>query len=255
MDELALWIEVGVIVILALIMLRAKRVFHRKMIAHRIHGKKPLNPFSIEILEKTFTAAILFISLLLIFQIFNIDIVPLLAFSGIGAAVLGFASRDCFSNFFGGLMIYATRPFAIDDYIELPEKKISGYVEEIGWYLTSVRDLNKRLLYIPNSTFSTELLLNHSRMTHRFLDEKIRIRSVDGDRAESIINGIREIIKRHPEIDQAEPIDIFLLSLSPYGMEVEIKAYTLTTQYEEFMEIKQKILLEIHKIAFSTIIS
>jgi MscS family membrane protein len=252
MDKIVLWVEVGVVIILALIMLRVKKIFHRKMLDHRVHGKRTLNPFSMEILEKGFTASVLFISLLFILQIFNIDIVPLLAFSGIGAAILGFASKDCVSNFFGGLMVYATRPFQIGDYIELPEKKIGGNIEEIGWYLTSIRDSNKRVLYIPNSIFSTEFLLNHSRMTHRYINEKIWIRSVDGDRASSIIEAIRKIFQNHSQIDPDQPIHIFLLSLSPYGIEVEIKAYTLTTEYEEFMKIKQEIFLEIYKVAFVT---
>src|SRR5205085_682063 len=110
--------------------------------------KHALDPSSMAIFEKTFTIFVLFISSLLILQIFGLDVVPLLTVSGIGAAILGFASRDVFANFFGGMMIFMSSPFKIDDYIELPGKKIAGTVEEIGWYFTTIRDTHKRSLYI-----------------------------------------------------------------------------------------------------------
>ncbi len=248
--ELREWILVGGILCLMWVALRSKKIFHKRILVRRMQGKQVLDPLSIEIFEKIFTVGILFIAFVSILQVFGLDVIPLLAFSGIGAAVLGFASKDVVANFFGGLMIYINRPFGVLDLIEIPEKKIKGYVEEIGWYLTSIRDMHKRSIYVPNSLFSTEFLLNHSRMTHECMEEKIRIRTTD--RAESIVEEIRTLFKNHPEVDQGESIEIFLTFLSSYGMEIGIKAYTRTTKKEEFMRIKEELLLGIYKIAFKS---
>lgn len=254
MEKLPLhWIQVGGILFLTWIILHWKKAVRAKALARRIQGSLSLDPLSIEIAGKIFTVAIVFVSLLLILEILGLDVMPLLTFSGIGAAALAFASRDVIANFFGGLMIYLSRPFTVGDFVELPGKKIQGNVEEIGWYFTSIRDLHKRPLYIPNSVFSTEFLLNHSRMTHRWIEEKIRIRSVNGDKAEEIIEAIRQLLAKQAEIDHQKPIHVFLLSIGLYVLEIEVKAYTLATQYERFMEIKQTLLLEIYQIIQSRV--
>lgn len=121
---------IGVILLLAWILVRIKTVLLRKMAEHR-HTSK----ITVEVIGKIFTIVIFFMALLMVLQIVGLDVAPLLTFGGIGAAILGFASKDIFANFFGGVLIYATRPFAVDDFIEIRSKNIAGTVEEIGWVL------------------------------------------------------------------------------------------------------------------------
>ena len=242
------------VLILTWLALRFKKIFARKANLAGQAGKYVPDLFTLQIIEKLFTAAIFFISFMLLLQIFGLNIVPLLTFSGISAAILGFASKDMVANFFGGLMLYVTRPFVVNDEIEIPSKNILGKVEEIGWYLTTIRDKGKKSIYIPNSTFSTECLLNHSRMTHRRIDEKIRLRITDAAQASRFIEEVKEFLEKHPEIDHHEQIDAFILSISPYGIVIDVKAYTKTTKYLKFMEIKQQILLQIYELAVEVLI-
>lgn len=248
-DGVREWILVVVVLALAGLALQFKRRFIRSIDRKRMKGSHVPDAFTLEIGGKIFAVLLFFISFMLILQILGIDIIPLLTFSGIGAAVLGFASKDVVANFFGGLMIYITRPFTVNDVIELPEKKMMGTVEEVGWYLTTIRDLQKKSLYIPNSLFSTELLFNHSRMSHRRIEEQIRFRITDPDEANRLIEKARQMIETHPEIDPREQVDVFLLSISPYGIVIDVKAYTKTTKYLKFMEIKQELLLQINQLA------
>lgn len=244
LSEIRIWILVFGVLLLTFIALWIKKIFIKKMSQKRL-----LDQSALELVGKGFTIFILLISSMIVLQILGIDMVPLLTFSGIGAAILGFASKDVVANFFGGWMIYMTRPFSVNDSIELPGKKIMGVVEEIGWYLTTIRDLQKKTLYIPNSLFSTELLFNHSRMSHRRIEEQIRFRITDPEEANQLIEKIRQMMRDYAEIDHREPLDVFLLSISPYGIVIDLKAYTKTTQYLKFMEIKQDLLLRINKIS------
>ncbi|MBS0624769.1 MAG: mechanosensitive ion channel family protein [Verrucomicrobia bacterium] len=238
----------GIVVCLAWLILRWKKVFHDSIVARRIKGKSSFDLITLELINKLFTIAVLFIVLMLILQILGLNIVPLLTFGGIGAATLAFASRDVFANFFGGLMLNLTRPFTVNDQIEMPHRKVTGYVEEIGWYLTVIRDLQKRPIYMPNSIFSSEILINLSRITHRRIEEMIGLRYVDIGRAEKIVDEIRQLLTSHTNIDQTLPLYVYLYTLAPSSVDIEVKAYSLSTRYEDFMEIKQKVLLEIYQI-------
>jgi len=55
-------------------------------------------------LGKILSMIIVILTALIVLQIFHLDIWPLLAFGGIGAAAVGFAAKDVISNFCGGLL-------------------------------------------------------------------------------------------------------------------------------------------------------
>lgn len=193
-------------------------------------------------LNKIVSMVIFILTSLVILQIFHVDIWPLLAFGGIGAAAVGFASKDVISNFCGGLMLSITRPFIIGDHIVLPSQNIEGPVEEIGWYQTILRDKEKRPVYLPNAIFSSVLVINNARMTHRRILEKIMVRFSDVARLKEILAQMRTIAKNSPVIDVSiEPL-IHLNSFSESGAEVMIDIYVTTTELSQFHAGKENIL-------------
>lgn len=207
-----------------------------------------LKPQMSELASKILTLAILFIAGLSILQVFGLDIMPLLTIGSIGAAALGFAAKDAIANFYGGLVLHLSHPFSLHDQIELPQAHIQGHVEKIGWYFTTVRTLQKQPLYLPNSLFATEYLINLSRMTHRRIEEKLSLRFEDADKIPQIIEQIRTYLKAHPQIDSNLPIQVYLLGFKESSIDIECKAYTTITQYDPYMELRQAALLQIYQL-------
>ena len=119
-----------------------------------------IDPTTLAALAKLLRLAIIISGVLIALPTLGIEITALLAFGGVGGIAIGFAAQDLLANFFGGLMIYMDRPFAIGDWIRSPDREIEGTVESIGWRLTVVRTFDKRPLYIPNSVFNTLALEN-----------------------------------------------------------------------------------------------
>jgi small-conductance mechanosensitive channel len=126
-----------------------------------LHPSKE-NVTIVGIFHKFLTPLILFVGLLMILQLLNVSITPLIALSSIAAAAFGLAGKDVLANLCGGFMLHLSRPFYIHDHIELPEKKISGDVQSIGWYFTILRDETKQLVSIPNALFASQVIVNRS---------------------------------------------------------------------------------------------
>ncbi len=241
----------AIVLCMAWFLLRWKKVIH--IVATNKSSRKStshlaIDAFTIEVFGKIFTVLVTFLTLLIVMQMFGLNILPLITFGGIGAATLGFAGKDAIANFFGGMMIYLTRPFIINDLIEIPDKKILGHVEEIGWYFTSIRDTQKKPIYIPNSVFSTVAVINQSRMTHRKIEESLGVRQSDLAKVPSIIENIYALLERHTSIDHHQAIQVFLEKFGDCTVQIEVKAYCLSTRYEDFMEARQEILIQIHRI-------
>lgn len=203
---------------------------------------------SIDFIFRILSLIIAFIAFLIILNFLGADIMPLIAFGGVGAAVVGFAGKDMFSNFFGALMLHITRPFSKGDVIDIPEKSIYGVVEDIGWYMTLIIDLETCPHYIPNSIFSSLYIKNISRRTNRRIDEKISVRYKDFESLSTIIDQIEAYLKNHISIENTRPIQVYFTTYNAYSLDISIKAYTKTKAYEEFMSVKQEVLLYIKKI-------
>ena len=80
------------------------------------------------------------------------DVGALIAGLGIGGLALAMAARDTVSNVFGGLTIFADRPFKLHDRIQIAG--FDGFIRDIGVRSTRLETLEGRLVTIPNSKFS-----------------------------------------------------------------------------------------------------
>jgi MscS family membrane protein len=242
---IALLRTIGVIGCLTWSLLRWKAIFQRSAVLRGTSGRSALKPGSVETLGKFFTIFVLFISILVTLQISGLDITPLVTFSGIGVAALAFATKDVIANFYGGFMIQTSRSFVLNDQIELPQRKIIGYIEDIGWYFTTLRDQEKKPVYIPNALFSTECVINLSRMTHRRIDETLYLQFKDAGKTEQLVAQIRQLLMHHPEIDSNQAILVHIMAFGLFAIHLNVRAYTYATDYEKFRDIQHSILLKI----------
>ncbi len=201
-----------------------------------------------DVLNKLISVAFFVLFLLMALDTFHVDIVPLLAFGGIGAAALGFAAKDVLGNFFGGGMLALTRPFSKGDTIFLPDRDLEGTVEEMGWYFTSIRDKDKRPIYFPNALFSNVPVINISRMSHRRIQETFHLAHQDFAKMTKLTATLREFLSRHSKIDSDAPVLVYWNQVGDYSLEIVVDVYTYATQMEEYVLAREVVLQEIFPI-------
>lgn len=177
---------------------------------------------------------------------FNVG--ALLALGGVGGLAVGLAAKDLLANFFGGLTIYLDRPFSVGDWIRSPDKSIEGSVEFISWRHTRIRAFNKNPIYVPNAVFTTIVVENPSRMSHRRLKETVGVRYRDFSQVESIVTDIRALLIGHPEIDSSQTLIVNFNAFSVSSLDLMIYTFTHTTDWVKFHTIKQAVLLDIGRI-------
>ena len=210
--------------------------------------EKPIDKTAVVAVGKLLRLSVLVIGGLVAMQNLGFSISGVLTFGGIGGIAIGFAAKDLLSNFFGGLMIYLDRPFAVGEWIRSPDREIEGTVEAIGWRITQVRNFDSRPLYIPNSLFSTITLENVSRMTNRRIYETVGIRYDDANAMSAIVEQTREYLKSHVGIDQNQTLMVNFTTFAPSSMDFFIYCFTKTQSGLEFNQIKQEVLLKVLEI-------
>ena len=207
--------------------------------------KKPMDITTSKAIHKLLNASVVITSLLVILQSYGVSVSGVLAFGGIGGLAIGFAAQDLLANFFGALMIYLDKPFAVGDWIRSPDREIEGVVEDIGWRQTLIRTFDKRPLYVPNSLFAKIAVENPSRMSHRRIYETIGLRYEDAGKVAEIVAAVRQMLQTHPAIDARQTLIANLNSFGPSSVDFFIYAFTKTTDWVEYHRIKQDVLLQI----------
>ena len=239
--------DVAVVGILVWFAVRFIRFVEEHVVDGGYHDKS-VDRTTVSAVGKLLRATAIITGVLMAMQTLGFSVSGVLAFGGIGGLAIGFAAQDLLANFFGALMIFLDRPFAVGDWIRSPDKNIEGTVEEIGWRLTRIRTFDQRPLYVPNSLFTSLIVENPSRMFNRRINETIGVRYDDIDVLPKIVTDVETMLQRHSDIDQSRTLMVNFVTFGASSLDFFIYTFTKTTLWAEFHAVKQDVLFKIADI-------
>ncbi len=114
----------------------------------------------VPLLSKTMSIIVYFVAFILILGGLGIDVTALVAGLGIGGIAVAFALQETLSQFFAGMYLMTDKPVRIGDYIKL-ESGQEGYVIDVGWRSTKIRELPNNIITVPNSKMAGSIVTNY----------------------------------------------------------------------------------------------
>jgi MscS family membrane protein len=167
----------------------------------------------------------------------------ILAGVGLGGLAMAFAAQDTVANVFGSFVVFADRPYKIGDWIQLAG--IEGTVEQIGIRSTRIRMFDKALVSVPNKIVTNESIYNYSEMPVRRISLNVALAlTCEPEQILAVVQDIRELLRTHPGIDQEYWVSSFS-ELSAYSLDVLVYCFTRSTVWEEYLDVRQDLLLRI----------
>lgn len=109
--------------------------------------------------------AVLVLALLSCAPILGVNITAFAALLGAGGLAIGLASQGALSNGAAGLMLLITRPFKAGDTIVVDG--VSGVVEEIQLFSTTLNTLDNRRIFMPNNSIFGKVIENSTQNPRR----------------------------------------------------------------------------------------
>jgi MscS family membrane protein len=217
-------------------------VFSHLMMHMAEQTETRMDDMLIPVLRRSLKIFIVLITLILLIQNWGYSISALLAGFSIGGVAIALASQDMLQNLFGSLMIFVDRPFQIGDWITVGS--IEGVVEEVGMRSTRIRTFAETLITVPNHKIAHEPINNYSRMPKRRVKQTIGVGyNTDPDRLEAVIQSLRAILQKNSNVDQ----QFWMVNFNEFAdssLNILVYYFTNTTQWAEFMKIRQDISLE-----------
>ena len=157
-DQVAglLGIVLGVLVVVALVSNALD--WYLQHLATRTQHVVDLKLFPL--LRRISVALIYGLGALLVLDLLNINISPLIAGLGLGGLAVALALQPTLANLFAGTYVMTEGVIAPGDYIEL-EGGTTGYVVEVGWRSTRIRTWRNNLVVVPNNRFAETIITNY----------------------------------------------------------------------------------------------
>ncbi len=185
-----------------------------------------------------------------ILEIWGIHVGPLIAGLGLFGVAVALGAQDLFKNLIAGLFIIGEKRFHPGDWI-LVKGVVEGTVEQIGFRTTTIRRFDKAPVYVPNSQLSDNAVTNFSRMTFRRIKWLIGLeyRST-ADQLEIVREGIEKYLSENPAFAKPDQTATFVRidRFSDSSIDILLYCFTKTTDWLEWLAIKEQLLVEIKRI-------
>ncbi len=167
--------------------------------------------------------------LILIATQFGFDATSVAAVITSCGIAIGLALQGSLSNFAGGILILALKPFVVGDYIIEQENSYEGTVQEIQLFYTKLTTVDNRTVVIPNGNLSNNSLINATGMKERQLDLKVNIAySADIGKAKEVL---QTILDEDTGILDDRPKNVFVSDLGDSAVVMGLRAWVPTSDY------------------------
>ena len=185
------------------------------------------------------------IGLLMLLRALGFDITTVLTAFGVGGLAVALALQDTLSNFFAGFYISIAGQVRVGDFVKL-EGGQQGYVSDIGWRSTTLREPNQNLVVIPNNKLGQSIVTNFYLPDRRIAANVVVNVSYEADisKVEAVL---RDVAARVVESDSAllkEPAPTVQLT----AFNATAAEFTLGTQvasYEDQGRVQHELRKEI----------
>jgi len=114
----------------------------------------------VSLIANVAAAAVYLLGGLVVLDKLGISITPIITALGVGGLAVALALQDTLSNLFAGLRILAAGKIRAGDFVRL-ETGQEGYVQDITWAQTTIRQFPNDLVLVPNTKLATAITVNY----------------------------------------------------------------------------------------------
>ena len=181
-----------------------------------------------------------------ILSVAGVNITAAVAGIGVGGIAVALAAQKTIENLFGGVTLFADRPVRVGDFCRYGDKV--GTVEEIGLRSTRIRSLDRTVISIPNADFSNLHLENFAKRDQMRLYVMIGVRyETTPDQMRYLLAKLRELLLAHPRVTP-DPARVRFVGFGAYSLDIEVFAYTNTSDWSEFLQIREDVYLRMMEV-------
>ncbi|MHB1223201.1 MAG: mechanosensitive ion channel family protein [Gemmatimonadaceae bacterium] len=179
---------------------------------------------------------------LLVLKNFGVDVTALLTTLGIAGIAAALAVQNILGDLLASLSIVLDKPFVVGDFIVVDQ--YSGTVEEIGLKTTRIRSLSGERLVFSNADLLRSRIRNYRDMTRRRIVFSF---GVEYGTSRDVLERIPEVVRDTiTAIEQTSFDRCHFQKFGDSSLDFETVYFVLVPDYNRYMDIQQRINLELY---------
>jgi MscS family membrane protein len=210
--------------------------------SHWAHGSAASRSL-IPLAERIAKVVILAMAAVASLSLLGYPVASLIAGLGLGGLALALAAQKTVENLFGAFSLGVDQPFRVGDFVKIED--FVGTVEVIGLRSTRFRTLDRTLITIPNGR------LAEMRIESFAVRDRLRLAMALGlvydttaAQMREVLTGFERVLRAHPKI-WPESLTVRFSAFSSSSLDIEIMAWFETPDWNEFLGIRETILLQL----------
>ncbi|CAN5843350.1 hypothetical protein BH24BAC1_BH24BAC1_27400 [soil metagenome] len=197
-------------------------------------------------LRRSAKVALIFFGAIAVLGTFGFDVTTGLAALGIGGIALALGAQKTVENFVGSVTLIADQPIRVGDFCKVGDTV--GTVEQIGMRSTRIRTNDRTIVTIPNGEFSSLKIENFAHRDRYWFHPVLDLRyETTPDQVRFLLVELRAILYAHPKV-LPDPARVRFVELAASSLKLEIFAYVQAKDFNEFLEVKEDLILRIMEV-------
>lgn len=181
-----------------------------------------------------------------VLDIIGFDVTTGLAALGIGGIAIALGAQKTVENLVGGLSLILDQPVRVGDFCKVGDTL--GTIEQIGMRSTRIRTLDRTMVVIPNGDLSGRVIENYAHRDRFWFHPALGLRyETTPDQIRYLLVEIRSLLYAHPQVDP-DPARVRFVGFGATSVNLEVFAYVLAKDYDDFLEIQEDLYLRIADI-------
>ena len=183
------------------------------------------------------------IAFLMVISKWGYNTSTIIAGLGVGGLAVALAAQKTIENLFGGISVIGDRPVLVGDVCRFDGR--TGTVIHIGLRSTRLRTPDRTVISVPNSQFSSMTLENISGRDKIWFHPTLNLRrDTTSEQLAQVLASFQQVLANEPKVEVGK-IPVRFVGAGAYSLDVEVAAYVMTGDNDEFLAIQQELLFKL----------
>jgi MscS family membrane protein len=210
----------------------------------RLRSRNHTGAISMLLLARwVFDLLVVFAGLLVTLHYFRVNATAALAGLGVGGIAVALAAQKTLENVIGGVSLIFDQAVRVGDVLKVGDTQ--GTVAEIGLRSTRIRTLDRTVVSVPNGQIANMSLEDLSTRDKFWFHPILALRyGTTTPQMCTVLEGIRSLLEESRHL-QPDSVRVRFLRFGPASLDIEVFAYVLARDWNQFLEIQEGLLLSI----------
>jgi MscS family membrane protein len=209
------------------------------------HGRSDTRSL-IKLGERVVKVVVILVATFALLSLAGVDLTTALAGVGIAGVAVALGAQKTIENLLGGIFLLTDRALAVGDYCRLSDRE--GWIEDVTLRSVRLRTLEQTLLSVPAGQLAQGSIENFATRRKILVQTILRLRySTTAAQLHTVLADTRALLDQHAGLDR-QTARFRLVAFGPQAIELELFVYVITSNFTDFLEVREELLLQIAHI-------